>query len=163
MVSMFWAHGRTVCRVGTKDAGALLATMCDSTDDPGFDPGVTYIINASWAKALANEGLSRNDVRDYICEYARKSAADVRVRWMKDNHHMPRNLQLPMDPTRSCRKYYDTKHIQIVVAGTHDKMRCIAYCGGGDHGGPAHAKIELPKNWDTLVTKYADYTPSFIK
>ena len=162
-VSMFWAHGRVVCRTGAKDAGSLLAAMCDSTDDTGFDPGVTFVINSAWANVLAGEGMTRRDVRDYITEYARKPATEMKVRWMKDNHHMPRHLPLPLDPTRSVRKYFDNEHIQVVICGSHDKMRCIAMCGGGDHGGPGVARIDLPKNWDSLVEQYADYVPEFIK
>jgi len=37
----------------------------------------------------------------------------------------------------------------------------ITFGGGGEHGGPACAKIELPKNWDALVEEYADVKPNY--
>ena len=60
---------------------------------------------------------------------------------------------VPEDPTRSVKKFFTTRHLSLIVAGPGSTA---LFGGGGDHGGPITKKIELPKNWDTLVAKYKD-------
>ncbi|MBQ2311176.1 MAG: hypothetical protein II185_01320, partial [Firmicutes bacterium] len=82
------------------------------------------------------------------------------------NNHMPKYVPLPkQDPDVYARKFWDKHHLNLFVAGTMGGPRACFYPGGGDHGGPATIKIELPKNWDKLVKKYSDQArrPDFIK
>lgn len=162
-LTLCWLHHRTWLG-GCKNAADALKKMC-ATDDPGaFDPGCSFIISPAWAKMLADAGMSRSDVATYISEYARKPFGNSPIRWMVDNHHMP-ELPIPMgDPAISCRKYWSTKHLQIIVAGSAGSPRCVAMTGGGDHGGPACVKLRLPKAWDELVQEYAERTkmPDYI-
>ena len=61
------------------------------------------------------------------------------------------------------RRFLSSEHLIAIVAGSHDfaSFDIAAYGGGGDHGGPATKKIELPANWDTLVKKYDDIVPNY--
>ena len=65
------------------------------------------------------------------------------------------DIQLPQPGDYSARKYWSTEHINVIVAGHSAVDRGIAMAGGGDHGGPACVKIEVPSNWDELVAEYA--------
>lgn len=155
-VTLTWAHHRSFV-IGGKTAQELLHAMCQTDDPGGFDPGCTYIISPIWAKMLASLGMSRRDVQVYISEYARKLAGNASVRWMVDNHHVPKHVPLPQsDPTLSVRKYWTTEHLNLFVGGTMGRPRCCAFPGGGDHGGPACVKIQLPGGWDALVEEYQD-------
>jgi hypothetical protein len=92
----------------------------------------------------------------YIVEYSRRPATGVNVRWMIGNQHVPKDVPLPADPTRSARKFWSGMHLPIVVAGMNN-IAIAFYGGGGDHGGPITKKINLPKNWDALVAQYKGY------
>ena len=154
-VSLMWVHHRTWLG-GARDGKDAMKKMCN-TDDPGaFAPGCSFVISPVWAKMLDAEGLkSREEVAAYISEFARKPLGNTPLRWMKDNHHIIKGSIMPMgDPATMCRKYWTTDHLQIIVAGSSGSPRCVAFTGGGDHGGPAVEGIKLPKNWDELVKKY---------
>ncbi len=141
---------------GGKDSADELNKMLQLDDIGAFDPGCTYVISAQWAKILNDSGMKRKDVAVYISEYARKLFGNSPVRWMTDNNHMPKYVPLPnKDPSVYCRKFWSTDHLQIFVAGASESARCLALAGGGDHGGPACVKIDLPKNWDALIKKYS--------
>ena len=84
------------------------------------------------------------------------------MRWMKGNHHIPKDVPLPADSTRSVRKFFSAMHLPVIVAGINYSSGVAIYGGGGDHGGPITKKIELPKNWDELVAEYEDIKPPVI-
>lgn len=160
-VTMSWCIGRTWFNKATT-AKALLKTFCTADDQAGFAGGCSYVISPKCARILADAGYSREAVRDYISEYARKPAGDIKVRWMRDNNHVQRGAILPEDPECSCRKFWNTDHLNIFVAGSEDTARGVMFVGGGDHGGPACAKVQLPENWDELVERYAGIAPAYI-
>ena len=156
-VFLHWSHEHAMFKGGGK-AQVLLANMCSFDNPGGFDPGCTFILSAAAAKLLADEGMTRQDVKDYICEYARKPSSRINARWMRDNNHMPATkIPLPQPGTEgSARKYWTTEHLNVFVAGAPATDRGIALAGGGDHGGPAYVKVKLPANWDALVAEYAE-------
>lgn len=161
-VTLAWYSGRLWFNKATT-ASALLETMCKAEDEAGFAPGCNYVISPKCAKLLADAGYSREDVKNYICEYARKPASGIAVRWMKDNNHLQKGAILPADPNCSCKKFWNTEHLNIFVVGSKDTPRGVMFSGGGDHGGPACAKMRLPENWDELVAKYSDIRPEYVK
>ena len=108
------------------------------------------------AKFLHANGFTRRKLVDYIVEYARKPASQINIRWMIGNCHDVVPVELPIEPTRSARKFWSDMHLPIIVGGGNG-LGLAFYGGGGDHGGPVTAKIELPKNWDELVARYKDY------
>lgn len=152
-VTVFFPNTRLI-GYGLKDAGALLRAICEDLPVMGFDPGCAVILSPTTAKVLADAGLSRKDVGDYIVEYARRPASQVNTRWMRGNQHDLGIVPLPLDPTRSARKIFSTAHLPILVAGNREAVGGALYGGGGDHGGPITKKIDLPKNWPELVERY---------
>lgn len=152
-VSIFFPNTRLI-GYGLSDAGALLAAICDTVPQMGFDPGCAVILSPLSAKVLADAGLSRQGVTDYIVEYARRPAPQLHVRWMRGNCHDLGLIPLPLDMTRSVRKIFSGSHLPIIVAGNANSPGGALYGGGGDHGGPITKQIELPANWDALVERY---------
>lgn len=160
-VTINWFSGRTWFNKAAT-APDLLRLMCTADDQAGFAGGCSYVISPQCAQLLADYGFSRDDVRAYISEYARKPAADVKVRWMKDNNHVQRGAILPEDPACSCRKFWNTDHLNIYVTGSVSTPRGVMFTGGGDHGGPGCAKIRLPEHWDALAAQYAPIKPGYV-
>jgi hypothetical protein len=161
-VTLVWYQNRQIIKA-PKDHAALLKAMC-KPEDVGYNPGCTFVISATAAGVLADAGFTRDDVRNYICEYSRKPSSSIPIRWLKDNNHLPDGFMLPLDDACSCRQYWNTDHLQVLVAGGDNNYRGVALIGGGDHGGPSHGKISIPKQWDALLEEYGDMiaTPRFV-
>jgi hypothetical protein len=153
-VTVFFPNTRDIAMAG-RNPGATLRALCN-VPVGGFDPGCMCILSPSSAKALANAGFTRKLVVEYLVEYARRDYNQINVRWMKGNFHVPKEVPLPEDPTRTVRKFFSGLHLPILVAGNNISWGCAMYGGGGDHGGPITKKIETPKNWKKLVAKYRE-------
>lgn len=154
-----WPNSRQ--GIGGQGAINILRNICDNIQSVLFDPGSTIIIGPETAKTLSDEGFTRKDVLDYIVEYARRPQPAANPRWNIDNNHIPEHGPiLSMDPTRSLRKFWSSDHLVIVVAGAG---AVTSYNGGGDHGGPITKKVELPVNWNKLVSRYKDLVPKYIR
>ncbi|MCD8152981.1 MAG: hypothetical protein LUD71_07975 [Clostridiales bacterium] len=159
-VTMFWPQERT-------EGHGFNAESCFQTmfyiHYQGWDRGCCYMMTPGFARALAREGFkSQEEVLDYVCEYCRQPATEINYRWMIENNHLPSNVQLPFDHNASAKKFWSTDHMMIVVAGSDYDATCINLAGGGEHGGPACVKIDLPENWDALVEEYSDLVPTYL-
>lgn len=159
-VTLFWSNGRQYLG-SSGNAATILRRLCDNITVFAWDPGCLLIMPPSTAKVLADAGLSKKDVISYLVEYARVPAADVNLRWFRESHHEPKDFLLPLEPTRSMRKFYSAKHTAIVVAGLSYSWATVSYSGGGTHGTIVTKKIELPANWDKLVARYKDIVPKY--
>jgi hypothetical protein len=159
-VTIFWPNSRSVQTKG-KDAGIILKCICDSTETFGFDPGCGILMLPASAKTLSEKGLSRKDVISYIVEYARRPAAETNTRFLIENNHVPEEVILPLEGTRTVRKIFDPEHLLLVVVGEPYYPGMTLYGGGGDHGSPVTKKIQLPANWNKLVAKYKDVHPTY--
>ena len=124
----------------------------------GYDKGVAYVMTPGFANELYKAGLTSQDmVMDYVKEYCRQPASEVAYRWLTGSNHLPEGVVLPFDDQNgSIRKFWSTDHMLIVVVGETQGGTCITLAGGGEHGGPACCKIELPANWEDLLAEYAD-------
>lgn len=142
----------------SRDPQIIPQQMCKGKDE-GFDPGCCYILCPEFAQKLANEGWTKKRLLDYIFEYNRKPASSVPVRWMIDNNHVPKGVLLPTDSDESCRSFWTQDHMLMMVGG---EGLGVGLLGGGDHGGPACEKIDLPENWDQLCADYEDMVPHYI-
>jgi len=159
-VTMFWPQERAEGHGA--DPKECFETMF-RVDYSGYDKGACYVVTPGFAKVLADAGFkTQEEVLEYIKEYCRQPASKVAYRWLIGSNHLPEGVRLPFDRENgSVRKFWSTDHMFIVVAGSTQGATCITFGGGGEHGGPACAKIELPKNWDALVEEYADVKPNY--
>jgi hypothetical protein len=157
-ITLFWPSQRS--SISGKDATGILRSMC-AVDMLGWAPGCAFIMSPGCAKKFAEEGWTKKDILAYLVEYARKPASELNVRWLRGNNHLP-DVVMPVDPSHSVRKFWNTDHLFIVVGGSNYGASGVAFGGGGDHGGPVTKKVQLPKDWDNLVNKYNDLVPTYI-
>jgi hypothetical protein len=114
------------------------------------------------AKLFFDAGWTKQRVLDYIVEYGRRPGTEVDIQWLVGNNHPPQTVDLPVNLSHSTRIFWSTEHMFVTVAGGNAGTMMAVYDGGGDHGGPSCAKIQLPKDWDALVAKYHRHKPDYI-
>lgn len=152
-VTMFWTQERYEGH--GFDAPSCFKSMYRAVYG-GWDRGCCYVMSPGFAQALHRSGFtSRKAVLSYVQQYCRHSAANVNFRWMYDNNHVPEGVVLPTSKEESAPVFWTTDHMMIVVAGSNYDSTCVNFAGGGEHGGPACVKIELPAAWDALTKEYA--------
>ena len=158
-VTMFWPQEHRVSTCTT--VPAVLKALC-KMDPYGWDPGLAVILTPKCAKMMAEAGWTKQRILEYIVEYARKPAREVDLQWLIQNNHPPKTVDLPLDMDASTRTFWSTEHMFLTVAGGQAGCMVTVLGGGGDHGGPSCAKIELPKNWDALCEKYRCGKPDYV-
>lgn len=154
-VTMFWPYERFAFK--SREPEAILDGMCQGTDN-GFDPGCCFVMPPEFANSLAQVGWSKQDVLNYVLEYARRPASEINIRFIRGNNHLPKTVALPVSPNHSTRKYWSLDHVFLLVGGAGFG---IGMPGGGDHGGPICRKLKLPKNWEDLCAEYASEIPDY--
>lgn len=159
-VTMFWPQERTEGH--GRDGKSCFDTMF-YIHYQGWDRGCCYMMTPGFARALKKEGFkNQQEVLEYVSEYCRQPSSEIFYRWMTENNHLPSNIRLPFDKQHgSTRKFWSTEHMMIVVAGSDYDSTCINLAGGGEHGGPACQKIELPRNWNQLLKEYHSIQPTY--
>ena len=158
-VTMFWPQEHRVSTCTTVEA--VLKALC-KMDPYGWDPGLAVILTPKCARMMADAGWTKQRILDYIVEYARKPAREVDLQWLIQNNHPPKTVDLPLDMEASTRTFWSSEHMFLTVAGGQAGCMVTVLGGGGDHGGPSCAKIELPKDWDALVAQYHQHRPDYI-
>ena len=153
VVTQFWP-AELEKFMGRGVEGAL-RSMC-SVKATGWDCGCAFILSPDVAKSFADAGWTRKMIMDYVVEYNRF----IDPVGGTFNNHYPKGSLFPEGGGYSRKTFWNTDHMFVMVAGSGTNL---AFTGGGDHGGPARTKIELPKNWDALVEKYRAYVPNYIK
>lgn len=159
-VTMFWPEERVEGHgANPKEAFDTMFRINYS----GYDKGACWVVTPGFADMLKRNGFNtQQEVLDYVKEYCRQPASEVAYRWLIGSNHLPKGVVLPFDNQNgSVRKFWSTDHMFIVVCGETAGGTCITMGGGGEHGGPACCKIDLPKNWDALVAEYADIKPNY--
>jgi len=159
-VTMFWPEERAEGHGGNpKECFDTMFRVAYS----GYDKGCCYVVTPGFAQTLAKEGFTtQQEVFDYIKEYCRQPAGEVAYRWLIGSNHLPKGVRLPYDRQNgSVRKFWSTDHMLMIVAGSIPGGTCITLAGGGEHGGPACTRIDLPAKWDALVEEYADIKPTY--
>ncbi len=165
-VTMFWPAD--VQTLGGGLGGAFtpegfLKEMCHVRAF-GWWTGCVFILSPQIANMFADAGWTKQRILNYVVEYNRIPADEWNLRWLVQSNHEPRiaggiDIETPLDGSYSARRFWNDDHMFIVVAGA---QWGVAITGGGDHGGPACCKIELPANWDSLVEKYTEIVPHYL-
>lgn len=158
-VTMFWPQEHRVSTCTT--VPAVLKALC-RMDPYGWDPGLAVILTPKCAKMMADAGWTKQRILEYIVEYARKPAKEVDLAWLVQNNHPPKTVDLPLDMEASTRTFWSSEHMFLTVAGGQAGCMVTVLGGGGDHGGPSCARIELPKDWDALVKQYQSGKPNYV-
>lgn len=158
-VTMFWPQEHRALKAGSIEG--YLTELC-RIFPYGWDPGMAIIMTPQCARLFADAGWTKRRVLDYIVEYARRPGTEVDLAWLVGNNHPPKTVDLPVNLSHSTRIFWSSEHMFMIVAGGSAGTMMTVFGGGGDHGGPSCAKIELPKNWDALVAEYSGSKPNYI-
>ena len=147
------------------DDNGILRVLIDNIN-PGRQLVYTIIFNAETARILSKRGWSKQDVREFISEYARVPAYQHRV-WERvfteasPNPWGLRRQQMPISPMETMRIIPNPDWIRVFVAGGPLSSMGLY---GGDHFDVQKwvtKKIQLPANWNKLVAKYRNIVPNY--
>jgi hypothetical protein len=125
---------------GGTDAKGILDTLVSM----GTTSMSSVILIPSWAKVLAGEGYTKQDVKDYIAAHRK-------------------TVEIPGFPNTANPVKMDTENLMILVAGGPGSFIGLLKSVGPGFFNNALVtkKIELPKNWDRLVAKYSNLKPIY--
>ena len=151
---------------GTND-DAILRTLAYNI--PPARRGTTcFLITPTHAKALASNGWRKEDIIDFICEYARAPLSHLPYFWGA-NLSMPAQTVKGMAGRKGMLLHpKDSPNESAPIISNPDLLRLVVTGGaGGDIGilmGGGQwitKKIDLPSNWDKLVEKYENIVPVY--
>jgi hypothetical protein len=134
-----------------------------------FSPGrgglTTIIMPPQHAKVLADKGWTKKEIAANISDYARAPARlNHFYRLITVGSGWPGEHQVPPDPNEQMRIILDPDWIRIIVAGGPGNLNGRAIGAPTRLGRTFVTKtVKLPANWDTLVKRYGDLTPSYLQ
>jgi hypothetical protein len=143
----------------------IMATTCGPWAFTGVWRGRFHpllVISPTVAKAFAEDGWTKDDIRRYLFEHLL-----IEARWLE---HYPMHVtgeDVPLtklvadgtapahyaesdDPHRLVPLLLREEWTGIVVAGDSGRNQCKVYVNSADLGAPVSRKVELPAAWSTL-------------
>ena len=118
---------------------------------------VTIMMNRQHAKALAEAGWTKREIAEYIYEYARTPAINTQEYW---GQWMPVRRRQPLNPDYPVARFRSPDWIRVLVAGGAGALFTKLITGGT---GWVTKKIQLPRDWDNLVSRYKDMVPTYAR
>jgi hypothetical protein len=143
------------------DAEGILRSVIDQ-----ITRGMRYtlIFTPPHAKNLAREGWTKEDIKEFISEYARISGARFNnMPAIGGNRPGLYKGKISARDVDTVALIKDPRFIRIIVAGGPGAFIAHAVGGGATPGMKQTQKIELPGNWDKLVKKYKNIVPTYAK
>ena len=122
----------------------------------------TIIFPPVHARTLAKDGWTKQDIKEFIGEYARMPIADR----TSSSGPGPTKLykgRIDGRPGETVPIINDIRTIRVMVAGGPGAFIAQAVGGGPTPGRAEIRKIELPKNWPKLVAKYKNIVPDHLR
>ncbi|HSW57294.1 MAG TPA: hypothetical protein VLH15_02725, partial [Dehalococcoidales bacterium] len=121
----------------------------------------TTVINPAYAKTLAREGFSKEKIKRYIAENKLVPASQaMRANLVIPDPEKPKTAQ---DDSVMVPAISDYRFIRLIVAGGPGAFIANILGGGPTPGQKEIQKIELPRNWDALVSRYKNVVPTYAK
>jgi hypothetical protein len=122
----------------------------------------TIIFPPVHARTLAKDGWTKQDIKEFIGEYARMPISS------RTSSSGPGPVKLykgKIDPRpwETVPIINDIRTIRIMVAGGPGAFIAQAVGGGPTPGKAEIRKIELPENWSRLVAKYKNIVPDYLR
>lgn len=113
---------------------------------------VWHVLCPYSAEQLAEAGLSKDDIKEYICN---NSAVPPRLysRGKYQDREIERADPRDGTPSRQLSKISDPDGLRLLTLGGPGTVNAII---GPSIGGPVTKPIEFPENWDALVDEYAE-------
>jgi hypothetical protein len=155
-VTLYYPNSYIGQKVYSTDSKGVLNTVIFNTP-PGRGT-LCLVIPATAAQWLGDDGWTKEEVKRYIMEYARVPAHKKQYIKITPKILKPFNETdlVPIFP------YYHQLMV-IVAGGVHPRIGLIL--GTGAEPTPCFAthKVGLPANWASLVKKYQDIMPTYMK
>jgi hypothetical protein len=116
------------------------------------------------AEVIANEGFSKKDVRQYLFDHARISAAEMEsgeydfddtICNLVKKGTLSKLFCESQDPKRMLPVFHSPDELYVIVSGDIARNRVLATSQGGDRGLGTTKEIKLPANWDKLLQELA--------
>ena len=115
-----------------------------------FDQTITYVLSPESLETLADAGLSKHEVKEYVAEnsYIPVEEFQKGVLWddaLDDYHDTITSRQVP--------QISGPEYVKV-TAGADHPGRCNAVIGPSI-GGPVTKQLEFPDEWEPLLAEYA--------
>jgi hypothetical protein len=123
----------------------------------GSNQGITVLLNAQHAKALAKEKWTKKEIAAFLCEYARVPAYQHQTFW---GQWGPVRVRQPLNPMDSVAVLSSPEQVRLLVAGGVGGLMLGITAGGRSW---VTKKVQLPSNWEKLVAQYKDIVPAYIR
>lgn len=117
-----------------------------------------FLVPPVHARRLAQKGWTKEKIRNYIAEFAQAPAFKHPAHY-DSGKALARHKTVPMDALEPIRLIADPSNIRIVVAGGPGTF--IGILTGGFSSRRVIKRIRFPRNWDKLVAKYRNLTPTY--
>ncbi len=160
-ISVFFPHDQVYVWPYGTDASAILKAIVHNIP-PGSNHELGVLMNPVHAKRLADEGWTKQEVKTYIAEFASIPAYRHPYRYGQTR----RKAFVPLTDMDSVRLIYSPDDVHIVTSGGKGGNFVGLFIGfrlPGSDVRPVTKKVELPANWGTLVDKYKDMVPTYIR
>jgi len=124
-----------------------------------------FLLGPAVAKAIADDGWSKDDIRNYLYDhitmpastverYARNTAQnDYSLKDFAKRGMIPQEYYQSDDPDRMVRVLVQPEWTGIVVAGDPGRNQSKGFVQNHRQGVPVSKKINLPSNWNELLAK----------
>jgi hypothetical protein len=119
--------------------------------------GLTIMLNAQHARALAKEKWTKKEIAAFLYEYARVPAYQHQSYW---GQWMPERIRPPLNPMDAVSQLRSPDLVRLLVAGGVGGLDLRLITGGRTW---VTKKVQLPENWDKLVARYRDIVPTYIR
>jgi len=157
---------------GSTDPDTILRSLCYFIPPP--EGAICFLVNPTIARILADNGWNKQDIAEFIAEFARAPLYQLPFYW-ESGVSIPRRAGLFPSKEMPGRKgmliHVRNNPMESVPKISSPDMIRVFVCGGSYttiaalSGGPRWVtkKITLPANWDKLVAKYKGIVPSYLK
>ncbi len=143
----------------SNDEDGIMRSVLDNIV-PGF--GYSIMFPPLHARTLASFGWTKQDIRDFICEYKRlpatrrgRAMGQETPKLFKGHVTAREGDTLPL--------IRDPRVIRVLVAGGPGSFIAHAMGGVPTPGKAELQKITFPQNWDKLVKKYRNVVPNYVR
>jgi hypothetical protein len=122
------------------------------------------VISPSIARVIAREGLTKKDIAEYLYNNSKISAASVErlalqggftsfnLKKMVEEKQIPKIYYESPTPERMVPVFIKPEWIGVVISGDAGRNRSRGYIQNHEQGAPVSRKIELPDNWQQLLS-----------
>jgi hypothetical protein len=144
---------------GSDDHGIMRTLMYNLM--PAVRGGYSLILSPMIAKTLAASGWTKKDIKAFIAQNGRVAAHELGTFWAA----RPGGLyaeKVPMIAPDSV-PLLRPEMMRIVVAGGSGVFMGQLMGSWALPGQKTIKKMEFPKNWESLVTKYRNVVPNYAK